>query len=56
MRDISSGPATSPGTAMQQAILTSSAIVAYVLLTQYGRRRFSWRTWLPAICRPQSAR
>jgi len=34
---------------MQQAILTSSAILAYVLLTQYGRRRFSWRTWLPAI-------
>ena len=34
---------------MEQAILTSSAIVAYVLLTQYGRRRFSWRTWLPAI-------
>ena len=34
---------------MQQAILTSSAILAYVLLTQYGRRRVSWRTWLPAI-------
>jgi hypothetical protein len=34
---------------MQQAILTSSAILAYVLLTQYGRRRFSWRTWLPAV-------
>jgi hypothetical protein len=34
---------------MSQAILTSSAILAYVLLTQYGRRRFSWRTWLPAI-------
>jgi hypothetical protein len=33
---------------MQQAILISSAIVAYVLLTQYGRRRFSWRAWLPA--------
>jgi len=35
--------------AMEQAILTSSAILAYVLLTQYGRRRFSWRTWLPAV-------
>lgn len=34
---------------MQQAILTSSAILAYVLLTQYGRRGFSWRTWLPAV-------
>lgn len=34
---------------MEQAILTSSAIVVYVLLTQYGRRRFSLRTWLPAI-------
>jgi hypothetical protein len=34
---------------MEQAILTSSAILAYVLLTQYGRRRFSWRTWLLAI-------
>jgi hypothetical protein len=34
---------------MQQAILISSAIVAYVLLTQYGRRRFSWQRWLPAI-------
>jgi hypothetical protein len=34
---------------MRQAILASSAILAYVLLMQYGRRRFSWRTWLPAI-------
>ncbi len=34
---------------MSQAILTSSAILAYVLLTQYGRRALSWRTWLPAI-------
>jgi hypothetical protein len=34
---------------MRQAILISSAILAYVLLMQYGRRRFSWRTWLPAI-------
>jgi hypothetical protein len=34
---------------MEQAILISSAILAYVLLTQYGRRKFSWRTWLPAI-------
>jgi hypothetical protein len=35
--------------AMEQAILTSSAILGYVLLTQYGRRGFSWRTWLPAL-------
>ena len=34
---------------MRQAILTSSAIMAYVLLTQYGRRSFTWRRWLPAI-------
>ena len=34
---------------MQQAILTSSTILAYVLLTQYGRRRLSWPRWLPAI-------
>jgi hypothetical protein len=34
---------------MQQAIVTSSAILAYVLFTQYGRRRFSWLRWLPAI-------
>ena len=34
---------------MEEAILTGSAILGYVLLTQYGRRRFSWRTWLPAI-------
>src|ERR1051326_5744003 len=35
--------------AMDRAILTSSAILAYVLLTQYGRRKFSWRIWLSAI-------
>ena len=34
---------------MKQAILISSAILAYVLLTQYGRRRFSWQRSLPAI-------
>lgn len=34
---------------MQQAILASSAILVYILLTQYGRRRFSWPRWLPAI-------
>jgi hypothetical protein len=33
---------------MEQAILAGSAILGYVLLTQYGRRGFSWRTWLPA--------
>lgn len=40
---------TFTGAAMKQAILMSSAILAYVLLTQYGRRRFSWRMWLSAI-------
>jgi hypothetical protein len=34
---------------MKQAIIISSAILAYVLLTQYGRRRFSWQKSLPAI-------
>ena len=34
---------------MKQAIFASSAILAYVLLTQYGRRRFSWQRSLPAI-------
>jgi hypothetical protein len=34
---------------MRQAILTSSVILAYVLLTQYGRRRLSWGRWLPAV-------
>lgn len=34
---------------MQQAILTSSVILAYVLLTQYGRRRLAWHRWLPAV-------
>jgi hypothetical protein len=34
---------------MQQAIVTSAAILAYVLITQYGRRKFSWPRWLPAI-------
>ena len=34
---------------MRQAILTSSAILAYVLLTQYGRRRLAWHRQLPAI-------
>lgn len=34
---------------MRQAILISSAIFAYVLLTHYGRRRLSWQRWLPAI-------
>lgn len=34
---------------MQQAILTSSVILAYVLVTQYGRRRLSWDRWLPAV-------
>src|SRR5215469_3536848 len=44
-----SGPTTSLRTAMQQAILTSSAILAYVLLTQYGRRRLAWQRQLPAM-------
>lgn len=34
---------------MQQAIVTSSVILAYVLITQYGRRRLSWHRWLPAV-------
>ena len=34
---------------MKQAIIISSAILAYVLLTQYGQRRFSWQRSLPAI-------
>ena len=34
---------------MQQAILTGSVILAYVLLTQYGRRRLAWHRWLPAV-------
>lgn len=34
---------------MQQAILTSSVILAYVLITQYGRRKLSWHRWLPAV-------
>ena len=34
---------------MRQAILISSAFLAYVLLTQYGRRRLSWERWLPAV-------
>jgi len=34
---------------MRQAILTSSVILAYVLVTQYGRRRLSWDRWLPAV-------
>ena len=34
---------------MRQAILTSSIILAYVLITQYGRRRLSWDRWLPAV-------
>lgn len=37
------------GQAMQQAILTSSVILAYVLITQYGRRSLSWQRWLPAV-------
>lgn len=32
---------------MQQAITASALILGYVLLTQYGRRRFSWHKWLP---------
>ena len=34
---------------MRQAILLSAAILGYVLLTQYGRRRLSWRGWLSAV-------
>src|SRR6185437_588736 len=45
----SGSPYDRTGTAMRQAILMSAAILAYVLLTQYGRRRFSWRGWLSAV-------
>jgi hypothetical protein len=34
---------------MWQAILTSSVILAYVLVTRYGRRKLSWDRWLPAV-------
>jgi hypothetical protein len=34
---------------MQQAILISAAILVYILVTQYGRRRLSWLRLLPAI-------
>jgi hypothetical protein len=34
---------------MQQAIVISAAILFYILLTQYGRRRLSWLRLLPAI-------
>jgi hypothetical protein len=34
---------------MRQAIIISSAFLVYVLLTQYGRRGFSWPRWLPAV-------
>ena len=34
---------------MRQAILISSAILVYILVTQYGRRRLSWLRLMPAI-------
>jgi hypothetical protein len=34
---------------VKQAILISSAILGYVLLTQYGRRKLTWEKWLPAV-------
>ena len=34
---------------MKQALIISALILAYVLVTQYGRRRFSWHKWLPPL-------
>jgi hypothetical protein len=34
---------------MKQAMLASALILMYVLITQYGRRKFSWHTWLPPL-------
>ena len=34
---------------MQQATVISAAILVYILVTQYGRRRLSWPRLLPAI-------
>ena len=34
---------------MKQAIVSSALILTYVLITQYGRRRFSWHKWLPPL-------
>jgi len=37
------------GHLMQQAIIASALILTYVLITQYGRRRFAWHKWLPPL-------
>lgn len=34
---------------MRQAVLISAAILGYVLLTNYGRRRFTWHKWAPLL-------
>ncbi|TCO49038.1 hypothetical protein EV646_10315 [Kribbella antiqua] len=34
---------------MRQALLTSAAILGYVLFTNYGRRRFTWHKWVPLL-------
>ena len=34
---------------MKQAMVASALILMYVLITQYGRRKFSWHTWLPPL-------
>jgi hypothetical protein len=32
---------------MRQALISSALILNYVLITQCGRRKFSWHKWLP---------
>jgi len=34
---------------MKQALVTSGVILAYVLITQYGRRRYAWHKWVPPL-------
>lgn len=34
---------------MRQTVLISAAILSYVLLTNYGRRRFTWHKWAPLL-------
>lgn len=34
---------------MRQAVVISAAILGYVLLTNYGRRRFTWHKWAPLL-------
>lgn len=34
---------------MRQALISSALILSYILVTQYGRRTFSWHKWLPPV-------